>query len=501
MRSLSLMNLLSPAAKLFQRSGSSPQPSAFEALEDRRVLAAATYHSVATTATTIDVTVKYTDAQGINTSTIGNGDVRMTGPGGYNQTGTLRNFRQETTGSNNSILATYRFTSNGTAWDYSDNGSYFLRTEANQVSDTGGEMVPGAVELKRFGLWFNTPKAEVISASTTGDQLVVKIRYNDNNGIDGATIGFGEVGLRRQTDPSNVQFFRSQTFTQVSATAWDVTYRLPAVGGSWDFTDNGRYDLIINGNQVRDLASPSNAVPAQTLKTYSLWFSNPVAEYVSTSTSANDWIIRVRYRDNNGINLSSIGNGDISVTNGIRTEQATLVSGGTTQESATSVVVTYRLRPDRFAWGAGENGTYLVSVNQGGITDTTGVAINRGRIRSFNLFFDQPSISRPPAAPTITASGMEMAVTYTDNTGINLSTVGNGDLAVQGPNGYLSFATLVSKTTRVDAAGRTVVDARYRFARPVVDGSYTFLMRSNQVLDTGGRPVTSFNWATYQIDV
>lgn len=497
MRSLSLKDLLSPAAKLFERSG---HVNAFETLEERRVLAAATYHSTSQTPTTWDITVKYTDTQGINTSTIGTGDVKVTGPNGYDQVGTFVSQRQETNGSNNAILATYRFTSAGTAWDYSDNGSYFLRTQANQVADSGGEMVPGSVELKRFGLWYSTPKAEAISATTNADQLIVNVRYKDNAGIDGATIGFGEVGLRRQSDPTNVQFFRSQTFSQNSDGSWTVTYRLPAVGGSWDWKDNGRYDLIINGNQVRDLDSPSHAVPAQTLKTYSLWFSNPSVEYVSTSTSSNDWVIKVRYTDNNGINLSTIGNGDLTVTNGIRTEQATLV-GTPTSEGANSALVTYRLRPDRFAWGSGENGTYLVSVNTGAVTDTTGVAINRGNIRSFSLFFDQPSISRPPAAPTITGSAMEVNVTYTDNTGINLSSVGGSDMAVQGPNGYLSFATLVSKTTRVDAAGRTVVDAKYRFARPTVDGNYNFLMRANQVLDTNGTPVTTFNWALFNINV
>jgi hypothetical protein len=468
----------------------------FEPLEDRRVLAAASYVSTGVSQTDWTLVVRYTDPQGINTATLGNNDIRVTGPGGYDKLGVFQSFVQDTVGSNASIRAVYKVPAQGTAWDFSDNGNYSLFTVAGGVTDTGGEQMPG-VFLRGFPLWFTTPKAEVISSFTTGDQLVVNVRYSDNAGIDAATIGFGELGLRRNSDPNNVTFVRSQTFFQNTAASWTVTYRLPAVGGTWDYTDSGAYTLIMNGNQVRDLDSPSNAIPAQTLSTYNLFFSNPKAEYVSTSLSGTDWIVRVRYHDSNGINASTIGNGDLFVTNGFVTVQGTLLAPPT-QEGINSVLASYRVW-DGFGFGAADTGAWRLTTNTNAVTDNTGVGVNRGTFHTFGLWFDQPSISRPPSASGFNGTTWTVDVTYTDNAGINFSSVGNGDLLAVGPNGYWSPATLVSKTTRIDSRGRTVVDARYAFARPLVTGTYTISTRPNQVLDNGGRPVTSFNWKSYTI--
>ncbi len=471
--------------------------AAFEQMEDRRMLAAAAYAGTTVHQTDWTIVVRYTDTDGINTATLGNNDIRVTGPGGYNQLGVLQSFTRDFAGNDTSIRAVYKVPAQGTAWDYSDNGQYTLATVAGGVTDSGGEQVP-ATNLRTFGLWFSTPKAEVVSAITTGDQFVVRLRYSDNTGIDGATIGFGEVGLTRVSD-NTTQWVRSQEFVQNSDGSWTATYRVPAIGGVWDWSDNGHYTLKMNGNQVRDLDGPSHAIPAQTLRTYSLWWSNPKVEYVSTAMTSTDWVVNVRYTDPQGINLASIGAGDVKVSNGSITIQGTPV-GTPVQESSTSVVVKYRIW-DGFGFGAADNGAWRLSTNANAVTDGAGVGVHSGVFRTFGLWFDQPSISRPPTAPTITGTGMEVLVTYTDNTGIDFATVGNQDLVALGPNGYGSFAALVSKTTRVDSQGRTVVDARYRFVRPVVDGQYTISMRPNQVLDIGGRPVTSFVWARYTVDV
>jgi hypothetical protein len=492
-RTSALSPRFSPASLRDRAAATAHTP--FEQLEDRRVLAAVTYFSTQVGTTNWTIAVKYTDAQGINTSTLGSNDLRVTAPNGYNHLGTFQSFRQEVAGSDTSIIATYTFPARDRAWSFADNQTYTLAQEPTTVSDTTGEMVPAGT-IRTFALWFSTPRAQVQGAFTTSNEFVANIRYSDNTGIDGATIGFGEVGLRRNTT-GETTFVRTQNFFRNADGSWTATYRIPAVGGGWDYSDTGGYTLLLNGNQVRDLDSPSRAIPAQTLNTYNLWFSNPKVDYVSTSTSADDWIITLRYSDPQGVNLSTIGNGDIAYTFGGTTVQGVLASIGSSE--STSVTVSYRLRPDRFAWGAAENGVYTVFVNQGAVTDSTGSPINRANIRTFNLFFDQPSISRPPSSSGVTSTGWTTSVTYTDNTGINLNTVGDGDLVAVGPNGYFSLATLVSRTTRTDAQGRIVVDATYRFARPIINGTYQIAVRANEVLDTNGRAVTSFRWATYNI--
>ncbi len=470
--------------------------AAFEAFEDRRMLTAAALVSQTLQATQWLLVVNYTDTDGIDTSTLGNGDVRVTGVNDYDELGTFQYFVRTTPGSDNSVRAVYAVPAPDNAWSYADNGSYTVVQIAGTVTDSGGSPVPGS-NLQTFGLFFSTPRAQVLGAYTTNNEFVTNIRYSDNTGIDPATIGFGEVGLRRASDPTNIQYVRSQNFFQNSDGSWTVTYRIPAIGGSWDWQDNGAYDLVINGNQVRDLDSPSRVIPAQSLHRYGLWFNEPKAAYVSTSTSPTDWVVTIRYTDNTGIDTSTIGRGDVSVNNGLYTTQGVPIN--TVVESPTSVLVTYTLREARYGWGSAENGTYVLSVNEDAVRDVVGTPIHQLALRSFGIFFDMPSVSPPPPTNGATSTNFQFAVTYTDNTGIDINTVGNGDFRVEGPNGFVNQATLISKTTRVDSQGRTVVDASYRFTPTgtFASGTYRIFMNANQVSDNTGHFAPAFQWARY----
>lgn len=473
--------------------------TAFEPLEDRRLLAAAALVSQTLQDTRWLLVVQYSDADAINTSTLDNNDIRVTGPNSYNQLGTFQYFVPTGPGGNNTQLrAVYAVPAPQNAWSYADNGPYTIAQLANAVRDTGSEFVP-AGNLQTFNLAFSTPRAQATGAYTTATQFIVNVRYSDETGIDGATIGFQEVGLRRQTDPNNVTFVRSQAFFQNTDGSWTATYRLPATGGSWDFSDTGNYDLVINGNQIRDLNSPSHFLPAQTLSTYGLFFTEPKATYVTTSVPSNDWTITIRYTDNTAIDTTTIGVGDISVTNGIVTSQGAPVS--TTVESASSVLVTYTVRQDHYGWGSSENGNYVLSVAENAVRDTSGAPLHALTLRTFGLFFEAPSVSRPTTNP-ITSTTFNFNVTYTDNTGINFASVGDGDFHVEGPGGYFAQASLISKTTRVDSQGRTVVDASYRFT-PVggvfASGAYRIFMNASQVADNNGNFAPAFQWAHYDL--
>ena len=100
-------------------------------------------------------TVTYSDNVAINVSTIGAGDTRVIGPGGYNQLAQLVSVSSTTNGTPRS--ATYSVApAEGGAWGAIHNGSYTVSIEPNQVQDTEGEFVPVG-ELGQFQIAIPVP--------------------------------------------------------------------------------------------------------------------------------------------------------------------------------------------------------------------------------------------------------------------------------------------------------------------------------------------------------
>jgi CSLREA domain-containing protein len=97
--------------------------------------------------TTYSFTVSFSDNLAIDSTSIDGSDIRVTGPGGFNQLATLVSV---TPGGNGTPrTATYRITAPGGAWDTADRGAYAIAVEANQVFDTAGNGV-GAASLGSF---------------------------------------------------------------------------------------------------------------------------------------------------------------------------------------------------------------------------------------------------------------------------------------------------------------------------------------------------------------
>jgi hypothetical protein len=90
---------------------------------------------------TYDFTVAYRDNVSVNGSTIDGNDVRVTGPGGYDQLATLVSVSPTpTVGSTR--LTTYRIPAPGGTWGVEDDGAYSIVVQAGQVLDSSGNAVP-----------------------------------------------------------------------------------------------------------------------------------------------------------------------------------------------------------------------------------------------------------------------------------------------------------------------------------------------------------------------
>src|SRR5262249_55054013 len=100
-------------------------------------------------ATTYDFTVTYTDNVAIDASTLGNGNVRVVGPGGATF-GTVTVLAPPVV-DGTPLMVTYRRTVPNGGWHTSDNGTYHVRMQPNQVFDTATP--PNAVGVGDLGMF------------------------------------------------------------------------------------------------------------------------------------------------------------------------------------------------------------------------------------------------------------------------------------------------------------------------------------------------------------
>lgn len=95
-------------------------------------------------------------------------------------------------------------------------------------------------------------------------------------------------------------------------------------------------------------------------------------------------------------------------------------------------------------------------------------------------------------------------VTYSDNVGINTSTIDSTDILVTGPNSFSQIATLVSVNDATNGTPRT---ATYRINAPGGtwdtgdNGSYTVTLRPNQIRDTSGNEAATASLGNFQVNI
>jgi hypothetical protein len=123
-------------------------------------------------------------------------------------------------------------------------------------------------------------------------------------------------------------------------------------------------------------------------------------------------------------------------------------------------------------------------------------------------------IDREVAPPTAKLSAKALAkaggtfyqfsVKYTDNLAMDLSSAGDGDMRITGPNGYAQNAVLVSATLSRNKKALTAV---YRIAAPggawdsSDNGTYTVSVRPKQITDTSGNAIAAGGLGTFDVRI
>ena len=129
---------------------------------------------------------------------------------------------------------------------------------------------------------------------------------------------------------------------------------------------------------------------------------------------------------------------------------ATLVSvdrAGTTTRAAI-----YVIGAPAGDWSQGDVGLYTVTAQGNQVADFRGNYLPSGIVGTFWVRGDNEAPTATAVAPSITQAGgknQTITVIYADNSAVDASSIGSGDLLITGPNGFEQVATLVS----VDAPG------------------------------------------------
>jgi len=129
-----------------------PEPPLPDPGPNQLPTASATAPSVVAGSSSYTFTVNYTDDRGINVSSLGSNDIRVTGPNSFSPLATLINISASTNGTPRQ--ATYQIDAPGGTWNAADNGTYSIIMRTDQVSDTNGSFVQSGL-LQSFTVELN----------------------------------------------------------------------------------------------------------------------------------------------------------------------------------------------------------------------------------------------------------------------------------------------------------------------------------------------------------
>jgi len=202
---------------------------------------------------------------------------------------------------------------------------------------------------------------------------------------------------------------------------------------------------------------------------------------------------------------SATGGGDYYLS--YRVDDGVLTGLPSTYKNVTSV-----------HWFNGYSYTYLVQTLSDGQTFTdpvSGISFTQNSHTSTTASItvvtgatdSQAPTAAIASAPNLTAYGgstYSFSVQYSDNVGVNVSSLNTGDVRVTGPNSYDQVATFVSVNTNSNGTPRI---ATYSIPAPSgswtssANGTYSIAVQSSQVSDTTTNYVAASTLGTFAVNI
>jgi endoglucanase len=224
-----------------------------------------------------------------------------------------------------------------------------------------------------------------------GKSQLFTLIYRDNHRLDRSSLSGRDILV---TGPKGFKQFA--TLSSVSYRHQDkvaiATYRINALGGTWDHTDNGVYRIALTGT-VND--SSKNLVRKGSLGYFRVAIQVPTVKVFqppAIAQNSNTADFQITYTDPIALNVSTLDSRDILVTsaNGFR-QFATLVSVSTA--GGTSRTATYRIKTSSNSWNQSDNGLYTLALQANQVKNSIGNAAAARTIGSFQINLPDPALN------------------------------------------------------------------------------------------------------------
>ncbi|GEM_PF-2288720 len=368
-----------------------------------------------------------------------------------------------------------------------------------------------------------------------GTTHTFSVTYMDDDGVNLSTLDGNDIRVTGANSFNQLAYLIG-----VNQSGADVTgfYRINAPGGSWDTADNGTYSVALQNGQVKD--TQNNAFPSGNLGTFQVNVPPPLGNIriEAENMQRTTYLVESNTAASNGqlISLAQSGGSSGTATttfngaSGIYDVVVRYFDENDGQTTLTAKIGGTQIAQWTFNQNLGSSGANSqtaviktiatgLSINQGTTIQLQGLA-NQGefaRVDYIEFLSAGAALAISPAdvtAPTASLSASNitqgngttqtLTVTYSDNEGVDVSSLDGNDLGVTGPNGFNQLATLVSVDTNTNGTPRT---ATYSINAPggtwdtLDNGSYTVALQNGQVKDTSSNFVQSGNLGTFQVNV
>ncbi len=397
----------------------------------------------------VQFSVTYSNSVPINVATIDSSDIRVTGPGGYDQLAGLVSL--DFTSNGTPRTATYEATAPGGGnWSPAHNGTYQVLMQAGQVKDTAGTAVV-AGPLGEFNVsvpvlfyaanmdtdpgwtlqpaWQYGVPAYSGSGPASGDTGTRILGYNLSGNYPNAltlktattplinTAGTTSLTLRfkrwlrtRNGDPASIEASTDgvswisiwSSSSTVADSSWQsVQYPLPAaVVGSptlrlrWGLSSNSSQNDIgwnIDDVELTGTGSFDSDPPRASLSVAGLTLTGPQGHPCS-----------VTYTDASAVRLNRLDSGDLHVTGPNGYSQQAGFLGADLASDGSPLTGSYSIpAPNAVAWNAADNGVYTVTLRPGEVEDTFGNVNPATTLGTLTVAVSSPS----PGTMAIASSG------------------------------------------------------------------------------------------------
>ncbi|MCE5267958.1 MAG: peptidylprolyl isomerase [Planctomycetaceae bacterium] len=316
----------------------------------------------------------------IKYSTIGGGDILVTGPNGFSELATFVSATPEADGP--TIVATYRINAPGGAWNDSNLGTYTLNLRTAEVADSSGNFAGAGVLLK-----FNP-------SDTVAPTATIALAAGQNAATNAASMSF------TVTFSEPVTGFDITDVSYKSTAGADLTGTVTEVG-----TDGTTYTVVLTGMDTEGTVSISLAAGVVSDKVGNLNEASEASPTVTYDTTAPSVVVSREAQQGDPTNSSEI-KFTVAFTKPV-TDFATgdVIVGGTA--GATTAVVS----GDGYKYtvtvsGMTHDGTVTISLAAGVAHDAAGNA-NTASIDTDN------TVTYDATSPTVT---INQAGTQTDPT-------------------------------------------------------------------------------------